>query len=625
HCIGLLIALLHMVSVLSSYAQMRPSNARDSLFCKTPEPTPSEIRALESQIKLALAVKQASGIDKAGVTAYVPIRPHIFRRSNGTGGMTLNSLNNVLALTNKFYFDNGSGIQFYFCGTSPDYINNDALFLAFPSNDESSADSRDATNAMNVYLVNVFDDSRILGFANFPNNSVQSTRSFIRTGSLSDSYIGSYVLNHELGHNFNLYHTFQGNSPSNTPELVTRGSDANCTFAGDLICDTPADPFGRNGATSSIVNGCEVYTGTITDPNGQPYNPQMANIMSYYDGCNSLFTAGQFERIQGGLAARQNATAYTIDCPPTPVAPVSTLNATPGPSGGIVLTWQDNASNEMGYVIERSTSPTGLFGPIGGLGPDNTSFNDLNTSSFTTYSYRIRPSNSTTGGLSGVVTATSGATFCRPTFTRGCYEADGLDSFTINDTVMSQNTGCSSTAYNQYVSPVPTLVAGQTVPIGGRLLSTVYREGVTIWGDLNRNNTYEASEQLYQTPATLPTGFSGNLTIPVGTAAGSLKIRLIVQFGGNPTNPCGNYEYGEGEDYVVQVSSTCATLFTTRAGNWNDPTLWSCNRVPTATDSVEVRHVVTVPASTTVSARRVTYIAVGKVIIGAGGRLLLGL
>lgn len=610
---------------LAAIAQKKPLISRDSLFCATPAPTPEQVRALEAQIKLALAVKQASGDNKAGVTTYVPIRPHIFRRSNGTGGMTLSSLNNVLAISNKFYHDNGSGIQFYFCGTSPDYIDDDALFNAFPRSNETSVSGRDATNAMNVYFVNLFDQSGLLGYAYFPNNSIESTRSFIRTGQLSDQYLGSYVLSHELGHNFSLYHTFQGNTDTNTPELVTRGAGANCTTAGDLLCDTPADPFGRTGATTSVINGCEVYTGTITDPNGERYTPQMGNIMSYYDGCNPLFTAGQFGRVQGGLATRQSATAYTLNCPPTAVAAVSNLTATAGSSGGVLLTWQDNASNEMGYFIERSATPTGVFVPVGGVAPNSNSFTDLTTDSFNTYSYRVRPSNSTTDGVSDIVTATSGASYCRPTFSQGCFDQDGLDSFTVNGAVLSQGTGCSPGSYSQFTTPTTSITAGQTVGVGGRFLGTTYPEGVTIWGDLNRNGTYESSEQLFQTPAALTAGFSGNITIPANTTGGTLSIRVIVLYNSNPTNPCGTYGFGEAEDYVLQISAPCTTLFTTRAGNWNDPTVWSCNRVPTATDPVEIRHVVSVPDNTTVSARRITYSAGGKTSLGTNGRLQLGL
>lgn len=601
-----------------------PAIRPDSVFCGTPSLTPQQRQALEAQIQLALLVKQASGTDKAGGITYVPIRPHVFRTATGTGGMSLNSLNNVLAITNQFYYNNGSGIQFYFCGTSPDYIDRDTEYNAFPFQQELSVSGRDATNAMNVYFVNQFDIAGLLGYAYFPTSSLQSTRSFIRTNGLSDTYIGSYVLNHELGHNFNLYHTFEGNTPFATAELATRGTGANCSGASDLLCDTPADPYGRDNATTEIRNGCETYVGTITDEQGNAYTPQTNNIMSYYDGCSPTFTAGQHNRMQGGLAFRQNTGQYNLSCTPTAVTAVTGVAATPVTTGGIRISWQDNATNEMGYFVERADSPTGPFVPVGGVGPNTSSFIDLTPTTYRTYTYRVRPSNTTTGAISNMVTVTSGITYCQPLFTIGCVDQDGLNSLTVNGVTISQDSGCATTGYTQSTVVSTTLAVGQAVSVGGRFLGSTYPEGATIWGDLNRNGAFEPDEMLYETPITLTSGFWGTITIPPSTPIGPMTVRVLVQFNGMPTSGCGVYKFGEAEDYVIHIAPACTSMASIREGNWTDPTVWSCYRVPVATDAIEVRHVVTVPPDTTVSAKRVTYTATGEVDVKAGGRLRLG-
>ncbi len=553
---------------------------------------------------------------------YIPIRPHIFRPANGVGGMSLNSLNNVLAITNRHFLNNGSGIQFYFCGTAPDYIDNDALFNEFPEGNETIVNGRDVTNALNTYFVHFFDRVNLLGYANFPDNNLESTRSYIRTGALSDGYIGNFVLNHELGHTFSLYHTHQGGTATQTPELVTRGVGANCSTAGDYLCDTPADPLGRTGATTAFLNGCQIYTGQITDANGAFYNPQMNNIMSYYEGCNTQFTGGQHNRIQDGLTARQSATAYSLACEPTNVPAVTNIGATSGVAAGVVLTWQDNATNEMGYLIERAFSVNGTFMPLGGAGTNATTFTDLSVGANTSYVYRVRPSNSTTGGISGVVSATAGRQYCRPTFSQGCSDGDGLNSFTLNGTLLSQNTGCATNCYDQFNRQTTQVSLGQAVTVGGHFINTVDGEGVTIWADFDRNGTFEATEQVYQTPDSVTGVFGATFSIPAATTPGPLLIRVAVQFRDAPGLPCGTYVFGETEDYLVNVVS-CA-MVSTRAGNWNDPTVWSCNRVPTIADLVEVRHALTIPTSTTGSARQVKYVGGGRVTMGAGGRLLMG-
>ncbi|MCK8491563.1 GEVED domain-containing protein [Spirosoma sp. RP8] len=520
-------------------------------LCATPDLTEAQRHELSREAAFALSVKQASGEALTGIV-YVPIRPHIFRSSNGTGGMTMTKLNNIIAITNSYYLLNGSGIQFYFCGTSPDYIDNDNLYNSFPAYSETSVNGRDATNAMNQYYVNAFDQSGLGGYAYFPGNSIQSTRSFILNES-DEVDLANRLLPHEIGHNFNLYHTF-GNSGSGTNELVTRGAGANCTTAGDELCDTPADPYGLPGATTVYINGCQTYNGTVTDSQGNRYAPSITNIMSYYFPCTHDFTEGQYNRMQAGLALRQTHTAYSLGCPATAVTAPSNVVAAIS-NGNVLLSWQDNGTNEMGYFIERSTSSNTGFVPIGGVGPNTSSYTDTKTAPVTTYYYRIRPSNSTTQGLSSVASVTTLA--CRPTYSAyACSENDGLDGFSLNGATLSQNSGCSAGGYSLVNASSALVQPGQSIPFTATLLPSQYSQGVSIWADLNRNGYFETdrNELLYQTPNTVTGQFSGNLALPNTLTAGTLMIRVVVTYNGIPTDACGIYSYGETEDYQITVA-----------------------------------------------------------------------
>jgi hypothetical protein len=101
---------------------------------------------------------------------------------------------------------------------------------------------------------------------------------------------GGAALTHEMGHYFNLSHTF-GDPPPVSTELV---NGSNCAISGDSICDTPADPYTLG---SNYVDGnCSfIYTGK--DANGDYYDPDVSNIMSYYGGCRCKFTYQQYERM----------------------------------------------------------------------------------------------------------------------------------------------------------------------------------------------------------------------------------------------------------------------------------------------------------------------------------------
>ncbi len=96
--------------------------------------------------------------------------------------------------------------------------------------------------------------------------------------STSTDHDRGAVLAHELGHIFSLVHTFSNMAgPVATDELV---NGSNCTTAGDFICDTPADP-GLSAVPNRVDSLCN-YTDTIyTDANGDLFNPDTRNIMSF--------------------------------------------------------------------------------------------------------------------------------------------------------------------------------------------------------------------------------------------------------------------------------------------------------------------------------------------------------
>jgi len=504
----------------------------------------------------------------AGGITYVPIRPHIIRKSDGTGGFPLKNLNNVLALNNRYYLLNGMGIQFYLAGTTPDYIDDDGLYAQFVTQtDESKIAARDVTNAMNQYYVQKFSNG-IGGYAYFPGNSIQTTRSFILVGPPeTDEDLGNRLIPHELGHNFNLLHTFER---AYGTERVTRGAGANCTTTGDLVCDTPADPYGLfAGASYDCISGCPpTYTCNFTDVNGDKYAPSPTNIMSYYFPCTHDFSPGQYDRMQNALALRLSHSAYTLNFPPTAAAAPTNLAGTVNSKGSAVtLTWTDNANNEMGYFVERSTLPNSGFLGIGGVGPNETTFVDTKLRANTTYYYRVRPSNTTTGSISSVTSATVGS--CRPTMTLGCVNLIGLSGLTVKGTTLSQNSGCGADYYTSFTGSSATVTAGQSTTFTATFLNGSNPQGVTIWADLNRDGAYDNAEIVYTKLFSSPFSINqtDNLTIPAGTAAGSLPVRVIITYSSTPNEPCGTYTYGETEDYLFTVAPSCSPVTASISGS----------------------------------------------------------
>ncbi|UFH56634.1 fibronectin type III domain-containing protein [Spirosoma sp. KNUC1025] len=65
-------------------------------------------------------------------------------------------------------------------------------------------------------------------------------------------------------------------------------------------------------------------------------------------------------------------------------------------------------------------------------------------------------------------------------------------------------------------------------------------------------------------------------------------------------------------------------ISTLRDGNWDDPTIWSCGRLPTSTDKVQMKHSVFVPSSYGAKAQIIQYMAGGKLTFGVGANVKLG-
>lgn len=183
----------------------------------------------------------------------------------------------ALDQTNRYFA--GLGMQFALCG-SPIYVDS----VSYAPNGNFVDWFRENADPRYIHVIDAYVPFAG-GTAGFPGNIQWITMYPMNAQTLA----------HELGHNFGLYHTFSTFGHPITQELV---NGANCDTTGDLVCDTPADPYPQ-----SSFDSCR-YTGTATDANGDPYQPDVFNIMSYYQAANlgcgpENISLGQAERMQG--------------------------------------------------------------------------------------------------------------------------------------------------------------------------------------------------------------------------------------------------------------------------------------------------------------------------------------
>jgi len=91
----------------------------------------------------------------------------------------------------------------------------------------------------------------------------------------------------------------------------------------------------------------------------------------------------------GGNSGYSNPAGATTLLPPSPAAP-GNLMATAVSSSQINLSWADNSNNETGFMIERCAATCSYIS----IGSNVTSYNDTGLTEKTTYTYRVKASNS---------------------------------------------------------------------------------------------------------------------------------------------------------------------------------------------------------------------------------------
>ncbi len=165
-------------------------------------------------------------------------------------------------------------------------------------------------------------------------------------------------------------------------------------------------------------------------------------------------------------------------------------------------------------------------------------------------------------------------------------------------------TPCATALATLYGSSTTTTdqVASISVLIGGNSPFSLTANGQTIG-----NITTSAAS------------FTVALTVPGTYTLTPQSVGLAV------ANSCGTGQVGGSAVVTVLQGTNCTTMQTVKAGSWNDPTVWSCGRLPVVSDAVLIRHAVTVPAGFVSHAQKVGFEVNGKLSWGSASRLLLGL
>ncbi|MAV96672.1 MAG: hypothetical protein CMG06_05980, partial [Candidatus Marinimicrobia bacterium] len=241
-------------------------------ICGTPNPSQEQIEIVQQGIESYYDINSRTPDDDP---VNVKVAWHVISSSAGQGDLTDSQIQSAVDVLNLRY---NELFNFYFTlavitrHENDDWYVFEAVECGNQGSDEQQMRSQTATDPVHYYniwsVLTMPEDGYIIyGWNYFPFDSAES--SYWQGTVLNYTTILSGTLEHEAGHYFGLYHTFQGG----------------CTGENDYIDDTPP-------MDSDAIYSCDQNQDSCPDIDG--LDP-VTNVMNYSD-CNYDFTPGQAER-----------------------------------------------------------------------------------------------------------------------------------------------------------------------------------------------------------------------------------------------------------------------------------------------------------------------------------------
>lgn len=227
-----------------------------------------------------------------------------------------------------------------------------------------------------------------------------------------------------------------------------------------------------------------------------------------------------------------------------------------------LVTWSDLVAVQH-YLLEYRALGTQVWSVL----PPNTNTQMLLSGLYfcTYYEARVRAlcSNGDTTDYTHVYTFTTAG--CQNCFSVNYCDAQGVSSnddwiqrfvFGSFDHVSGNNGG-------QYNHTAAAIEAYQNTTYTVQVYQgAAYLEYVRVWADWNQDGDFDDAYEL-ATEGNIPyvASFTGNIHVPAAALTGVTRLRVAMQWNSSPS-VCGNINYGEVEDYCLQVipSSAIAEL-----------------------------------------------------------------
>ena len=259
----------------------------------------------------------------------------------------------------------------------------------------------------------------------------------------------------------------------------------------------------------------------------------------------------------GNASVNSNTVNVTTLAPASdttaPTAP--TLSASGTTQTTTNLSWSGATDNVAvtGYDVLRN-------GVLIGSTTTATTFAVTGLTASTTYTFNVRAKDAAgnvsvnSNTVSVTTTAVATVTYCTASANSTADERIGrVQLGTIN------NPSTGTAGYENFTAISTNLVRGtaNTITITPTWTGTVYSEAYRVYIDYNKDGDFiDAGESVYSRARSTVTPVSGSFTVPTTATLGATRMRVIMRYNTTPTTPCGTFDFGQVEDYTVNITAT---------------------------------------------------------------------
>jgi serine protease len=164
------------------------------------------------------------------------------------------------------------------------------------------------------------------------------------------------------------------------------------------------------------------------------------------------------------------------------------------------------------------------------------------------------------------------------------------DEYIENITIDSwSNSSQGSIGYDNFTQSVEAITANTNgvydISVTPGFTGQSYQESIRVWIDYNQDGLFDGTGELAFDPGTTNSVVSGTLAIPADATLGLTRMRVGLKYvgaNGNPPGTCSTFQYGEYEDYCINIAQggepACAIitgLDTVEVGGYSIAMSWA--------------------------------------------------